>query len=187
MRTLLGKAIIWCALTSGVWTAPARDLVGVSMPDVIRIAARELRLNGMGIGTELSIFKVYVVGLYLEGKTTDPQSAIASNQAKRIALTLLRDVSRERFVQAVEKGMTINSGPAISKLRARLNILEQALPDLQKGNVLDFTYLPGVGTVVRGKGREMTIPGKDFSDALLSVWLGPKAVNGSLRHSLLGR
>jgi len=84
----------------------ARDLIGVNMPEVIRIAARELRLNGMGIGTELSIFKVYVVGLYLEGKTADPQSAIASDQAKRIALTLLRDVSRERFVQAVEKGMT---------------------------------------------------------------------------------
>jgi hypothetical protein len=165
----------------------ARDLIGVNMPEVIRIAARELRLNGMGIGTELSIFKVYVVGLYLEGKTADPQSAIGSDQAKRIALTLLRDVSRERFVQAVEKGMTLNSGVSMSSLRGRLDTLERALPALQRGNVIDFTYLPGTGTVVRGQGRELTIPGKDFSDALLSVWLGPKAANRSLRYSLLGK
>ena len=155
------------------------------MPEVVRVAARQLRLNGMGVGTEKTFFKVYVAGFYLERKTTDARTAITSDQVKRIALVMLRDVSRQKFVQAVEKGMVLNSGPAISTLRARLNVLEESLPALKKGDILDFTYIPGTGTLVRGQGRELTIPGKDFADALLSVWLGPKAANSVLRQALL--
>ena len=99
---------------------------------------------------------------------------------------MLRDVSRKQFVQALEKGIMRNSAPAMPTLRVRLDRLEKALPALKKGNVLRFTYLPGAGTLVRGQGREMTIPGKDFADALFSVWLGPKPVNGSLKRKLLG-
>ena len=141
-------------------------------------------LNGAGIGTEL-IVKVYVIGLYLQKKTTDAKASIATDQGKRIVMTMLREVSRKRFVQAVEKGMVRSSAPEMQRLRARLDVLEKALPALQKGDLIQFTYLPGVGTVVSGQGRELTIPGKDFSDALLSVWLGPKAGNSSLRAQLL--
>jgi hypothetical protein len=70
-------------------------------------------------------------------------------------------------------------------LSGRLDLLEAALPALKKGNVLDFTYLPGVGTLVRGQGREMPIPGKDFADALFSVWLGPKPISEALKRQLL--
>jgi hypothetical protein len=70
-------------------------------------------------------------------------------------------------------------------LRARLDLLENALPAPRKGNVLSFTYLPGVGTLMRGQGQELTIPGKDFADALLSVWLGPKPIGGTLKRQLL--
>ena len=107
-------------------------------------------------------------------------------QVKRIVLTMLRDVSREKFVQAVEKGMKRNSGPEMPALRARLDTLEQALPELKKGNVLDFTYSPGAGTVVRGQGQEMEIPGKDFADALFSAWLGPEPDSRTLKRELLG-
>jgi Chalcone isomerase-like len=53
--------------------------------------------------------------------------------------------------------------------------------------VLSFTCRPGVGTLMRGPGQEMTIPGKDFADALLSVWLSPKPIGGALKRQLLGR
>ena len=99
---------------------------------------------------------------------------------------MLRNVSRQQFVDAVEKGMVRNSGLPMPTLRSRLDLLEQALPALNKGDMLDFTYLPGAGTVVRGQGRELKIPGKDFADALFSVWLGLHADSRSLRHDLLG-
>lgn len=163
----------------------ARELAGVSMPDTFSVAGRSLQLNGMGVGTK-AFFKVYVIGLYLQEPTADARSAIQTDEAKRILITMLRDVSRERFMQAVEKCILANSGPAMATLRTRLNLLEHALPALKKGNTLDFTYLPVVGTLVRGEGREMTIPGKDFADALFSVWLGSEPTSLALQRQLLG-
>jgi Chalcone isomerase-like len=184
VRTLLAVATICCALVSCVAMLQASDVAAVSMPEVVTANGRTLTLNGMGVGTKLFV-RVYIIGFYLETKTTDARTAISVDEAKRISLVMVRDVSRQQFVQAVEKGMIRNAGPAMPALRARLDLLEHALPALQKGNVLDFTYLPGTGTIVRGNGRELTIPGKDFDDALLSVWLGPDAANRILRHDLL--
>jgi Chalcone isomerase-like len=99
---------------------------------------------------------------------------------------LLRDVSRETFVQAVETGILRNSSLSMPTLRGRLDLLEQTLPALEKGNVLDFTYLPGAGTLLCDQGQQMTIPGKDFADALFSAWLGTKPVNAALKRELLG-
>jgi chalcone isomerase-like protein len=184
VRTIVAAAT-WCALICGATTVHARDQAGAKMPEVVKADGTTLALNGMGVGKKIFVH-IYVVGLYLERKTTDAQTAISTDEGKRISLILLRDVSRQQFVQALEKGMIRNSGVAMPILRARLNVLEQALPALEKANIRDFTYLPGIGTVVRGQGRELKIPGKDFADALLSVWLGPKAADGTLREDLLG-
>jgi Chalcone isomerase-like len=184
VRTLLAVATICCGLTGSVGMVQANDVAALTMPEVVTAHGRTLTLNGMGVGTKVFV-RVYIIGFYLETKTTDARTAIAVNEAKRISLIMVRDVSRQQFVQAVEKGMVRNSGAAMPALRGRLDLLERALPALQKGNVLDFTYLPGTGTIVRGNGRELTIPGKDFADALLSIWLGPDAANRTLRQDLL--
>jgi hypothetical protein len=155
------------------------------LPEVVTVDGFELRLNGMGLFKQ-SLVKVYVAGLYLEEPTADGQAAIHTDEAKRLVLVMLRNVSREAFVQAVETGILRNSSAAMPTLRARLDLLEQPLPALVKGNVLDFTYLPGAGTLVRYQGKEMTIPGKDFADALFSAWLGMKPANATLKRKLLG-
>lgn len=185
IRSLI-LAAFCCAVALSAAADHSREVAGVSMPEMIDVAGKELRLNGMGLYKEKIFFKVYVAGLYLEDPTPDGRAAISADEAKRMVLVMLRDVSRETFVQAVETGILLNSGLAMPALRARLDLLEQALPALKKGNVLEFTYLPGAGTVVRGQGKEMTIPGKDFADALFSAWLGTKPVNSGLKRKLLG-
>lgn len=182
----LKVAAFCCAVALSVSAVDAREVSGVSMPQVVGIADKELRLNGMGVFKKKVFFTVYVAGLYLEKPTADAHVAITTDEAKRIVLQMLRDVSREMFVQAVEAAMMANAGSDMSTLRERLDLLEHALPALKKRNVLDLTYLPGAGTLVRGQGQEMTIPGKDFADALFSVWLGPKPVSGALKRELLG-
>lgn len=155
------------------------------MPETVNVAGKELRLNGVGLRKE-KIFKVYVVGLYLESPTRSARAAVETDQAKRIVLVMLRDVGRAPFLEAVEAGIERNSGEVMPALRKRLDRLKRALPDLKKGNILDFTYVPGVGTLVRGQGEEMAIPGKDFSEALFSVWLGPDPVDRGVKRKLLG-
>ncbi len=174
----------WAAAFSmGVQT---REVSGVNMPVSISVAGEDLRLNGIGVRREKVFFKAYVIALYLKNPTTDARTAIQADEAKRIVITMLRDIGRKMFVQAIESGVMRNSGPAMSTLRTRLDLLEQAVPDLGKGDVLDLTWVPATGTVVRGQGRTMTIPGKDFAEALLSVWLGQNPVEPALKRALLG-
>ncbi len=184
-RSFSRGVALWLALSTA--TVRAGEVSGVSMPDAVSIAGRDLRLNGMGKRTETVFFKAYVIGLYLEKPTTDANAAITTDEAKRIVRRMLRDVNTVKLsCMRVETGIMRNTGSLMPSIRARLDLLEQALPPLKRGNVLDITYLPGVGTVVTGQGREMTIAGKDFSDALFAVWLGPKPVSEALKRQLLG-
>lgn len=186
MQNYLAAAVLcYCAAALGATSVQARELAGVTMPDTATAGGKELVLNGMGVGKKF-IFKVYVVGLYLAKPTKSAQVAITTDEPRRIELKMLRNVDRSAFVHAVEDGMKRNSGPDMPALRGRLDTLENALPALTKGNVLDFTWLPGTGTLMRAQGKELTIPGQDFADALFSVWLGPKAADSHLRDQLLG-
>jgi hypothetical protein len=178
--------LTFCCVTPLSVGAPAHEASGVSIPTTVSVAGKELTLNGIGVRKEKALFKIYVVALYLEQPTSDADAAIATDQEKHIVLNMLRDVSREQFVEAMEAAIMRNSSAVMPTLRERLDLLQKALPSLEKGNVLTFTYLPGSGTVFRGKGQKMKIPGKDFADALLSAWLGPAPISGNLKRQLLG-
>src|SRR3954451_18533623 len=171
MTNVLGfiaSAAFVCAAAVSVAASDGRDLAGVTMPENVTISGSRLKLNGMGLGTK-GFIKVYVIALYLGRPTSDGRTAIKADEVKRIVLTMLRDVSREKFVQAVEKDMMHNPGVPMAALRRRLDLLESVLPALKRGNILVSTHLPVRGTLVRGQGREITIPGKNFADALFSI------------------
>jgi hypothetical protein len=60
-------------------------------------------------------------------------------------------------------------------------------PAVVEGDQIVLTYVPGKGTSVSAKGQAKgVIEGKDFSDALLSVWLGGNPVQEDLKKALLG-
>ena len=42
------------------------------------------------------------------------------------------------------------------------------------------------GTTVKGPTAEVSVPGKDFADALFSVWLGKEPVDEGLKSGMLG-
>jgi hypothetical protein len=185
-RSWIAVASLGCAAVLSMAADEAREVAGVAMPETINVPGGGLRLNGVGVRREKALFKAYVIALYLPKRATDGATVIAANETKRLAITMLRDVGREAFVDAIESGILRNSKTAMPALRARLDMLEQAVPDLKKGDELDMTWVPGSGTVVRGQGRTMTIPGKDFADALFGVWLGLRPVEGTLKRALLG-
>jgi hypothetical protein len=185
MRNFIAKASFCCAVAFSMTEVQAREVSGVTVPEAVNVAGEDLRLNGMGVRTEMVFFKAYVIALYLKKPTTDARIAIQTDEARRVVITMLRAVGREMFVQAIESAFIRNSGSTMSTLRARLDLLEQAVPDLGKGDVLDVTWVPGAGTLMRGQGRTMTIPGKDFADALFAIWLGPKPVEAALKRALL--
>ena len=165
--------------------ASAREREGVTSQPVITVGGKELHLMGMGLRKKLW-FKVYIASFYLERPTESAAEAISSDQTKRVEMHMLRDLERGKIVDAVEAGFEKNSAAQMPQLKSRLEAFLKAIPDLKSGESITVTYAPGQGTLVKAGGSEqITIPGKDFADALFSVWLGPQPVDEDLKNEML--
>ena len=105
---------------------------------------------------------------------------------RREAHLLLRDVGKDKIIESIREGFEKQSKAQMPALQGRLDQLAAAVPDLKKGDILSLTYVPEKGVVVGGAAKETVIPGKDFADALFSVWLGPDPVDTDLKRKLLG-
>lgn len=167
--------------------AAAKDVSGVKLPDTVTVEGKQLQLNGAGLRSKF-VFKVYVAGLYLETPTKEAQTAITSDQTKRVRMVMLRDLEKEKIVDAMKEGVEKNNKGQMPALKERLEKLTAAIPDLKKGDDVVVTYVPGQGTSLESKsGAAARVEGKDFADALFSVWLGKQPVDEGLRDGMLGR
>ncbi len=166
----------------------AGELQGVSLPDRITAGGSELVLNGMGLRTKL-FFKIYVAGLYLPAKESDPAKILAADRPRQLVMHFLyKEVEKKKLVEAWNEGFKKNSPSSLAAVQARLEKFNALWPDMKSGDRAVLTYFPGVGTKVEILGKEVgTIEGKDFADALFSVWLGPEPPNGDLKKGLLGQ
>jgi len=142
--------------------------------------------NGEGIRKKL-MFQVYKASLWVEKQSHDPRTVISSEAPKSIRLEMLRDVPGEKISEAITEGFNSNSKSQMSALSGRLQRLNSKFPSMKQGDTVQLTYTPGKGTAVSVQGEvKETIEGKDFADALFSVWLGNKPVQEDLKTSLLG-
>jgi hypothetical protein len=184
---MIAAAAVVAALTLAAPTV--RDVYGVQVPESVFTNGKLLFLNGTGLRKK-AIFKVYVASLYLEkAPDPDPRSVVESDQMKRVDMGMLRDLDRDKIVEAVREGFEKNSREQMPKLQQRLDRFVEQIPDLKEGQRLTITYAPAGGTsVVVGDGEARTrIEGKDFADALFRVWLGDHPVDSDLKDRMLGR
>ncbi len=185
------KIVLFCAvlfpLTVLVTDLRAATLAGVTLPDSIQAAGKTLVLNGLGLRTKFMV-KVYVAGLYLEQKSSDPAAILKSDAPKRLVMSFVRGVSKKQMADAFEESFTDNTPDAAKTMKADIDRLLGALEDLNKGDEMTFTEVPGTGTVMSLKGHDkLTIAGQPFARMLFSVWLGPKPPNADLKKGLLGQ
>ncbi len=178
-------------LTLLLWALPASamEVAGVAVADKARVGAGELALNGAGIRTR-AIFKVYVGALYLAEKRSVAAEVLAQKGAKRVSLTLLRDLSAQQLNEAFENGIRANHSAAeLDALKPRIGELLALFTDGKKGDVILLDFLPESGTVVslNGTAKGKPIAGEDFYRALLRIWLGDKPVDGDLKKAMLGQ
>jgi hypothetical protein len=180
---ILTAVSIWLIAAS---TVTAGEVAGVKMGETAVIEGKTLRLNGMGLRKKL-IFKVYVAGLYLENPSKDASSIISSDEIKSIRLHILRNLSGSEVSNAISEGFWRNVTQPRSTFENRLSRLGAMIPSVQEGDVIELIYIPGKGTLVNAKGQHKgVIEGKDFADALFSVWLGKNPVQSDLKKALLG-
>ena len=167
-------------------------LAGVRYDDRAEVRGASVQLNGAGIRYK-GPFKVYAAGMYLARKAATPEEVLAATGAKRLSVTMLRDIDSgelgKLFIRGVEDNMDKS---AFAKLIPGLMRMSQMFTDIKKlnaGDTFTLDWVPGTGTVVSVKGVVQGEPFREpeFYNALLRIWLGPAPADWKLKESLLGK
>ena len=189
LSTLLGALAL--SLSTGAF-AQSVTVAGVKYDETIDVRGAKLQLNGAGIRYK-GPFKVYTAGLYTSKKAGTPDEVLATPGAKRMSITMLRDIDSSELGKLFSRGMEDNMDKAaFSKLVPGVLRMSQVFTDCKKlsaGDTFTVDWLPGTGTVINVKCNSSTEPFKEpeFYNALLRIWLGPNPADWKLKDALLGR
>lgn len=189
--SLIGLGL-WLAVSSSLAAAAPVELAGVKIEDSQDVSGSKLTLNGAGIRYKV-VFKVYTAGLYLSKKASTTEEVLAMPGAKRMAITMLRDIDSGELGKLFSRGMEDNmEKAAFSKLVPGVIRMSQIFSDhkkLLKGETFVIDWLPGKGMVLTVKGKVEGEPFKEpeFFNALLRIWLGPNPADWKLKEALLGK
>ena len=185
-KNVISLAVILLVVAS-MLNLQAASLAGVTLPDTAQVGGKTLVLNGLGIRTKY-VVKVYVAGLYLEQKSSDPNAIIKADAPKQIVMKFVHGASKSQMTDAFDESFKGNSPDAEKTMKANIDRLLNALEPFKVGDEMVFTYVPGSGTTLAINGKEkLTIAGPAFGQVLFSVWLGPKPPNADLKKGMLGQ
>jgi len=173
----------------------ALEIEGVKLDETIELSkgGPKLVLNGAGVRHKLAFVKVYVGSLYLQEKKSDSDAVFADTGAKRVTMHILaNEVTAQDLISSLNNALAVNLSPhelALVEKRIRdLNNMMSSIKTLGRGGAVQLDYMPEVGTRITVNGEDkITIPGADFFNAVLHIWIGNKPVDGRLRDAMLGK
>ncbi|MBN1290576.1 MAG: chalcone isomerase family protein [Candidatus Latescibacteria bacterium] len=177
-----------CLLAVYPGSVSGREVKGVDFPETTSIDGTTCKLNGVGLRKKL-VISVYLGGLYLQNPTQDAEEIIASDQIKQIVQHFLySEVRADQMIEAWNEGFEKNSPDKITDLKDKIDRFNGFFTEsIKKGEKMVITYRPGKGTEVTIRGKAVgIIEGKDFMEALFSIWFGPSPPSKGLKEGMLG-
>lgn len=192
IKNIVIKTLVTGALLAGAFgqTAIAAEVAGIKYADNIKLAGKDLQLNGLGTRNK-AFFKVYTVGLYLQDKKSTVEEVFVAEGPRRMQLVMMRDVSSEAFGEAFMSGINNNLDTKDkTKIVTQISTFGEMfaqIDSLKKGDMLDLDWIPGTGTVcsLNGKRIGQVTPDIAFYNAIMKIWLGNKPADTSLKPKLL--
>ncbi len=182
------RFFVLCCLLLISLPVHAKEMGGVMVQETVQTGdGIVLQLNGAGIRSKF-FFDIYLAKLYMEHPANSAAEVIAAPGRKQLIMHFLYDkVEKEKLVDGWDEGFKGNTNTdEVARLEERINQFNELFSDVKKDDVILLDFSPDQGTVVTIVNIEKgTIPGKDFNDALLRIWLGEKPVTKSLKDKLL--
>lgn len=188
-RNRVMGAVLCAACTAPAWATVSVE--GVPFDEAARVAGHELLLNGTGLRS-VFVIKGYVAGLYLPERAKNAAVILGMKGPKRLQIHPLREVGADTFIRALNDGIHRNQTEIqVQKLADRLTQLEDAMRQIgatKRGDTINFDYAPEAGTTIsiNGVARTRAIPGEDFYQAVLRIFIGDYPVDRELKSGLLG-
>jgi hypothetical protein len=187
---VLAGALFMCASSWAQMTVS-----GVKYDESSDVRGAKVHLNGAGVRYK-AIFKVYTAGLYLPKKAGTTEEVLALPGAKRMSITMLRDIDSGELGKLFSRGMEDNMDKAsFSKLIPgviRMSQLFSECKNLKAGESFMVDWVPGTGMLISinsAKCFKELDPFKEpeFFNAMLRIWLGPVPADFKLKDALLGK
>jgi len=183
-------AIVASVLVLSSNSLHAREFGGVQFPDKVALpdTTKTVQLNGVGYRKKFFI-KVYIGALYTEKLARNRDDVVAMDGPNRVLMHFLHEeVSQEKLVAAWNEGFEENlSDENLEKLRPQIDRFNAMFPTVRQGDVIYLDYIPGTGTrVTINDEQKGVIPGKDFNNAMLDIWLGEEPASSKLKKAMLG-
>lgn len=130
---------------------------------------------------------VYAGALYVEKKSNNADEILASDSPKSLVMVFMRDVDAKDVSKAWNEGFDKNCESGCEALKPSLEKLKSSMTtDMKKGDVMTINFLSNKVELILANAKAGTVEGKDFSKALLRVWLGKNPPNSGLKKGLLG-
>jgi len=191
MKLFSKSTLVAAMLGLAMSMASAVEISGVKVDETAKVGGKELVLSGAGLRTK-TVFKVYVLGIYLTKKETTTAGVLAAQGPKRAHISVLRELTGEEFGGAFLVGINKNldkeeKSKFVNQL-LRFGELFETLPPLKKGDTVTADWVPGSGThiYINGKSIIEPLPDPAFFNAILRIWYGDKPAEVALKKSLLG-
>lgn len=170
--------------------AAAAELSGVFVDDEITTPAGDsLLLNGIGLREKFWV-DVYVGALYLPSKSSDVAEILSRPGPWRVQLDFVyKEVDQKKLIKAWREGFEKNqSAEILQRLQARIDEFYQYFDSsVVAKEQYAFDYLPQQGVRITRNQKELgLIPGEDFKNALLAIWLGNHPADKKLKKGMLG-
>lgn len=174
--------------------AGAVEVAGIHFDEHMSVHGNDTVLNGAGLRS-IFFFKAYAIGLYLPQRHGKVDEVLSDHGPKRIRIVLARELSADQLSGAIDSGLHRNLSDAEFKpLVSRFDMLKttiNAIGSTPLGSVIHLDWVPQgkdgyTELSVNGAHKGSDIPGEDFFQALLKVWLGQQVNDPRLRSSLLG-
>ena len=166
----------------------AADIGGVRVEDKTSVGGQELMLNGAGVRKKV-VFRVYVASLYLPQKAADLAGVLAKGP-RRIQLDMLRTLSAEALIEALNEGLEVNNSAAemavIKPAAGELASIMKTFGQVKEKDVVTLDFYDAATHVGLNGAVNGAVAGEAFNQALTRIWLGDKPVQADLKKSLLG-
>jgi len=184
LTTLFAALLLTLIISIPAMSASKADVV---LLDSQMVGDQQIFLNGIAL-REKFVFDVYVAGLYLPEKSSDPTTILQKDEPRMMVMHFLRDVEAKKINDAWYEGLEANVENVTPELKAKFDQLAAMMTDIKEGQGMGFIYNPVTGTdVMVADQPKGAILGKDFADAILATWIGPKPGPGkSFKQEILG-
>jgi hypothetical protein len=187
------KLMKWCLIMAVLpviaFTVPGSDKMvgGIKMPGHIMVGEEPMQLNGAGVRNKYYI-DMYVCGLYLKNRSSDPDQVRNANEKMGIRLHIISGmVTNKRMQQAIREGFDKsthnNSAPFKNQIESLISAFNEPI---KKDDVFELHYSTKAGSTVYKNGvKKAQVQGLDFKKALFGIWLGDNPSHKELRDELM--